>query len=173
MRLTRRRSWLLAEEGAGLIRHMALNLLIAGEIAAAAGKDQYDSAITPANHAFDLVGEQQFGPYRSFVAQAIPKWRDKHLFEGKVWIDHPGLCRCPRRRPSREEAFFLAHDCVRLFSIRKEPLVDQLLELTLNRIGSTIETLALAKNHGCEISAKSNATKEGGPPNERIYSIRQ
>jgi hypothetical protein len=87
VRLTRRRSWLRAEEGAGLIRHMALNLLIASEIAAAAGKDQYDSAITPANHAFDLVGEQQFGPYRSFVAQAIPKWRDKHLFEGKVWID--------------------------------------------------------------------------------------
>ena len=47
-----------AEEGAGLIRHMALNLLIASEIAAAAGKDHYDSAITPANHAFDLVGEQ-------------------------------------------------------------------------------------------------------------------
>jgi hypothetical protein len=45
------------EEGAGLIRHMALNLLIASEIAAAAGKD-HDSAITPANNAFDLVGEQ-------------------------------------------------------------------------------------------------------------------
>jgi hypothetical protein len=38
-----------AEEGDGLIRHMALNPLIAGEIAAAAGTDHYDSAITPAN----------------------------------------------------------------------------------------------------------------------------
>lgn len=36
-----------AEEGDGLIRHMALNPLIASEIAAAAGKDHYDSAITP------------------------------------------------------------------------------------------------------------------------------
>lgn len=46
-----------AEEGAWLIRHTALNMLIASDIAAA-GKDHYDRAITPGNHAFDLVGEQ-------------------------------------------------------------------------------------------------------------------
>ena len=27
------------------------------------------------------------GPYHCFVARAIPKRRDKYLFEGKVWID--------------------------------------------------------------------------------------
>ena len=26
-------------------------------------------------------------PYRCFVAQAVPKRKDKYLFEGKVWID--------------------------------------------------------------------------------------
>jgi hypothetical protein len=36
-----------AEDGDGLIRHMALNPLIPNEIAAAAGKDHYDSAIPP------------------------------------------------------------------------------------------------------------------------------
>jgi hypothetical protein len=36
-----------AEDGDGLIRHMALNPLIPSEIAAAAGKDHYDSAIPP------------------------------------------------------------------------------------------------------------------------------
>ena len=76
-----------SEEGSGLIRHMALNPLIASEIAAAAGKEHHDSAITFANYVFDLLGEQQVGPYRCFVAEAIPKRRDKYLFEGKVWID--------------------------------------------------------------------------------------
>ena len=27
------------------------------------------------------------GPYHCLVAQAIPKQRDKYLFEGKIWID--------------------------------------------------------------------------------------
>jgi hypothetical protein len=76
-----------AEEGSGLIRHMALDPQIASEIAAPAGKEHYDSAITPANYTFDMVGEQQVGPYRCFVAQAIPERRDKYLFEGKVWMD--------------------------------------------------------------------------------------
>ena len=76
-----------SEEGSGLIRHMALNPLIASEIATAAGKEHQDSSITPANYILSLLGEQQVGPHRCFVAQAIPKRKDKYLFEGKVWID--------------------------------------------------------------------------------------
>jgi outer membrane lipoprotein-sorting protein len=76
-----------SEEGSGLIRRMALNPLIASEIAAAVGKEHHDSSITPANYTMDLLGEQQVGRYHCFVAQATPKRRDKYLFEGKVWID--------------------------------------------------------------------------------------
>jgi len=76
-----------SETGSGLVRYLALNPLIAGEIEAAAGKEHRDSAITAANYNFRLLGEQQVGPYRCFVAQAIPKRRDKYLFEGKIWID--------------------------------------------------------------------------------------
>jgi hypothetical protein len=32
-------------------------------------------------------GEQQLGPYRCFVTEAVPKRKDKYLFEGRVWID--------------------------------------------------------------------------------------
>jgi hypothetical protein len=35
----------------------------------------------------NLLGEQQVGPYRCFVAKAVPKRKDKYLFEGKLWID--------------------------------------------------------------------------------------
>jgi len=76
-----------SESGSGLIRHLALNPLIASEIETAAGKEHHDSAITPENYTLDLLGEQQMGSYHCFVARAVPKRRDKYLFEGKVWID--------------------------------------------------------------------------------------
>ena len=76
-----------SEKGSGLIRHLALNPLIASEIEAASGKQHHDSSITPANYSLHLLGEQQVGPYRCFVAQAVPKRLDKYLFEGNIWID--------------------------------------------------------------------------------------
>jgi len=76
-----------SESGSGLVRHLALNPLIASEIRAAAGKEHHDSSISPDNYNLELLGEQQLGPYRCFVAQAVPKRADKYLFEGKVWID--------------------------------------------------------------------------------------
>jgi hypothetical protein len=76
-----------SEKGSGLIRHLALNPLIASEIETAAGKEHHDSAISPENYTLTLLGEQEVGPYRCFVVQAAPKRNDKYLFEGKLWID--------------------------------------------------------------------------------------
>ena len=76
-----------SESGSGLVRHMALNPLINSEIEAAAGKEHHDSAISADNYSLHLLGEQQVGRYRCFVAEAVPKRKDKYLFEGKVWID--------------------------------------------------------------------------------------
>ena len=76
-----------SEEGSGLVRRLALNPLIASEIETAAGREHHDSAIVPANYTLKGLGEQQVGPSHCFVVQAIPKRKDKYLFEGKVWID--------------------------------------------------------------------------------------
>jgi hypothetical protein len=76
-----------SESGSGLIRHLALNPLIASEIETTAGKEHHDSAIAPANYSLQVLGEQQVGSYHCFVAQAVPKRKDKYLFEGKVWIE--------------------------------------------------------------------------------------
>jgi hypothetical protein len=76
-----------SESGSGLVRHMALNPLINSEIEAAAGKEHHDSAISTDNYSLNLLGEQQLGPYRCFVAEAVPKRKAKYLFEGRVWID--------------------------------------------------------------------------------------
>lgn len=76
-----------SEQGSGLVRRLALSPLIDSEIRAASGKEHHDSTISPANYRLELLGEQQVGPYRCFVAQAIPKRVEKYLFVGKVWID--------------------------------------------------------------------------------------
>src|SRR5215472_8151957 len=75
-----------SESGSGLVRKMALHPLIPARSLRAAGKKHHDSAISPANYSLEIVGEQQIGPYHCFVAQAIPKRKDKYLFEGKLWI---------------------------------------------------------------------------------------
>jgi len=76
-----------SEAGSGIVRRLAFNPLIASEIEAASGKQLEESAITPANYTFEILGEEYVGPNRCFVAQASPKRPDKFLFEGKVWID--------------------------------------------------------------------------------------
>jgi hypothetical protein len=76
-----------SESGSGIVRRLALNPLIASEIEAASGKQHHDSSVTPANYTFELLGEQQVGPYHCFVVRAMPKRPDKYLFEGSVWID--------------------------------------------------------------------------------------
>jgi outer membrane lipoprotein-sorting protein len=77
----------VSEEGSGLVRDMVLKRLIESESQTSSGRAHHDSAIKPANYEFNLVGEQDVGPYHCLVAEATPKRRDKYLFEGKVWID--------------------------------------------------------------------------------------
>jgi len=77
----------LSEEGSGLVRDLVLKRLIASESETSTGRAHHDSAIKPANYEFNLLGEQDIGPYHCLVAQATPKRKDKYLFEGTVWID--------------------------------------------------------------------------------------
>jgi hypothetical protein len=75
------------EEGSAVIRHLVLNRLIESEISTAAGQEHHDSSITPANYTFNVIGREDLGAHHCVVVEAVPKRRDKYLFEGKVWID--------------------------------------------------------------------------------------
>lgn len=77
----------IAEEGSGVVRHLVLNRLMESEVSAAAGQEHHDSSITPANYTLHPLGEEDLGNHHCFVVEALPKRRDKYLFEGKVWID--------------------------------------------------------------------------------------
>jgi hypothetical protein len=106
-----------SESGSGLVRHMALNPLINSEIEAAAGKEHHDSAISTDNYSLNLLGEQQLGPYRCFVAEAVPKRKAKYLFEGRVWIDASdyGVVRI-EGHPATKLSFWIQHaDFVRQY----------------------------------------------------------
>jgi hypothetical protein len=106
-----------SESGSGLIRRLALNPLIASEIETAAGKEHHDSAIAPENYTLDLLGEQQVGSYHCFVAQVVPKRRDKYLFEGKVWIDAEDYAVVRiEGHPAKKLSFWIEHaDFVRQY----------------------------------------------------------
>jgi len=77
----------VAEEGSGVIRNLVLKRLMESEMSAAAGKEHHDSSITPANYTFRVLNEDDLDSHHCFVVEAIPKRKDKYLFEGKIWID--------------------------------------------------------------------------------------
>jgi len=76
-----------SEDGSKVVRDMVLKRLLESESETSAGSAHRDSSIKPANYEFQLVGEQDVGPYHCLVAEVIPKRKDKYLFEGQVWID--------------------------------------------------------------------------------------
>ena len=75
------------EKGSGIVRHLVFDRLIQSESETSSGREHHDSAITAANYAFTLVGEEEVGPYRCYVLEAVAKRKDKYLFEGKIWVD--------------------------------------------------------------------------------------
>ena len=76
-----------SERGSGIVRHLVFDRLIQSEGETSSGREHHNSAITAANYAFALVGEEDVGPYRCFVLTANPTRKDRYLFEGKIWID--------------------------------------------------------------------------------------
>ena len=76
-----------SEKGSALVRDLVLNRLIASESETTSGTAHRDSSIKPANYEFNVLGEQDVGPYHCVVVEARPRRKDKYLFEGKVWID--------------------------------------------------------------------------------------
>ena len=77
----------ISEAGSGLVRDLVLKRLIESESETSSGRAHHDSAIKPANYEFNLLGQQDVGPYHCLVAEATSKRKDKYLFADRVWID--------------------------------------------------------------------------------------
>ena len=76
-----------SEKGSGIVRHLVFDRLMDSESESASGKERRDSALTPENYEFRFLGEEDLGAYHCFVLQAVPKRKDKYLFEGRIWIE--------------------------------------------------------------------------------------
>lgn len=76
-----------SEEGSRMVRDLILKRLIESESETSSGGAHRDSSITPANYEFKLIGEQDLGASHCLVVEAVPRRKDKYLFEGRTWID--------------------------------------------------------------------------------------
>jgi len=77
----------IKEEGSSIVRRLVLGRLMESEVVAALGQDHRDSSITPANYRLLVLGEEDLGGHHCLVVEALPKRKDKYLFEGRMWID--------------------------------------------------------------------------------------
>jgi len=94
-----------SEKGSSIVRHLVFDRLIQSESETSSGREHHDSAITTTNYTFTLAGEEEVGPYHCLVLEAMPKRKDKYLFEGKIWIDAEDfavvkIAGHPAKRPS-------------------------------------------------------------------------
>lgn len=77
---------IVSETGSGLIRNRVFKPLMEVEVETAAGRNRYDSSVTPNNYTFKLLGEEEVAGIHCYVVQTTAKRADKYLFNGKVWI---------------------------------------------------------------------------------------
>ena len=110
----------ISEEGSGLVRDLVLKRLIESESETSSGRAHHDSAIKPANYEFNLLGEQDVGPYHCLVAEATPKRKDKYLFEGKGLDRRSGLRHREDRRPAGQITLVLDHSRRLRAAVRKD-----------------------------------------------------
>jgi hypothetical protein len=77
----------VSANGVGWIHKRVFQGLMQAEQETVGGKQQHDSAISPANYDAQLVGTDQYDGRDAYVLALTPKRRDKYLFIGRVWID--------------------------------------------------------------------------------------
>ena len=77
---------IVSQTGSSLIHGRVFKPLMDSEAEAAASRNRQDSAITPANYTFSLIGEEDVDGHHCFALQVTPKRSEKYLFKGKIWI---------------------------------------------------------------------------------------
>jgi hypothetical protein len=76
----------LSESGSGIIRSRVFKPLMDSEVETAAGRNRYDSSITPPNYKFEVIGEDNIDGHHCLVVEVTPTHDAKYLFKGKIWI---------------------------------------------------------------------------------------
>jgi hypothetical protein len=78
---------LISESGSKFVINHVLKRLLDGEQEAQNGKNRQQTAITPDNYTFRLIGEKTTVDGRFYVLRADPKVKNKFVFRGQIWVD--------------------------------------------------------------------------------------
>jgi hypothetical protein len=98
----------LCEEGSGTVRNLVFKRLMESEVETASGRSHHDSSITPVNYQFQFLREEGGDSRHYFVVQAIPRRKDKYLFEGTIWIDSQDFAIAKiEGQPARNPSFWI------------------------------------------------------------------
>lgn len=78
---------LVSESGSKLIINRVLKRLLESEEESQSAKNRRETALTPDNYTFSLIGEKSIRQGRYYILGAEPKIRNKFVFRGQVWVD--------------------------------------------------------------------------------------
>ena len=168
----KRASVVTSQKGWAPSGHFTFYQVVASEVETVATAEDRESSITPSNYKLHPRGEQQLGPFRCFVVQAIPKRKGQGLFEGKIWIDVQDFAIVRiEGHPTKRSSFWAARE----YSVRQYQKIDGFWlpekdeRLVYVRMyGSKILTTDhwdYVVNHAIESEARAGAAPE--PPSAR------
>ena len=78
---------ILSESGSKFLRNHVLKRLVKAEVESMRRENRQRKEMDQSNYNFQIVGYER-SPYREFyVLEVVPKFENKFLFRGKIWVD--------------------------------------------------------------------------------------
>lgn len=78
---------IISESGSGSVHTHVFRRLLQAELESMQAANQQESALTPENYSFRLLGEESNGDDDIFVLEAKPRHKNRFLFAGRIWVD--------------------------------------------------------------------------------------
>ena len=82
---------ILSESGSGTLRHRVLRALLEAELEAMQPDNQRQSALSPENYSFELVGYTTTDAGDCYILEVRPRIKNKFLFKGRIWVEDKGF----------------------------------------------------------------------------------
>lgn len=73
----------ISRSGSHLVQSRVFDALLAAEVSA----NQQGELLTPENYLFRLVKQVEYAGRPCFLLESEPRHKEKHLLEGKIWVD--------------------------------------------------------------------------------------
>jgi len=83
----RKESIIVSESGSSILLTRVLNRLLEGEAEAMQRENHRREEMSPQNYDFRLVGEEHSDSPDYYVLEVAPKFKDKLLLQGRIWVD--------------------------------------------------------------------------------------